>query len=230
MSEKKHHSEDPHKMHVHDGGEQKNHAHGGHGQAGSHSGRHAEQPIPPDKPQASEGGRADETADVDPATSLTAERDDLLNRLQRLSADFCNYQKRAARDVEQARQFANEEIVKAMVPVLDDMERAIEAGKRDENDPLVVGMKLVHDKALEVLVRFGLTIVDQAGPFNPEIHQALMQESCADSPPMTVLKVLQKGYQLKGRTIRPASVIVSKKPEPASEPARNPPEKKERSH
>lgn len=194
MSEKKHHSEESHRNHGKGEHDHKNaHAH-----KADHLG---------DSP-------ADKTADVDPVSAIKTERDDLLNRLQRLSADFCNYQKRAARDVDQARQFASEEIIKALVPVLDDMDLAIEAGlktKQDQNDPLVAGMKLVHDKMIEILSRFGLTIVDQPGQFDPEIHNALMQEPCADCPPMTILKILQKGYQLKGRTIRPAAVIVSQK-------------------
>lgn len=145
-----------------------------------------------------------------------AERDDLMARLQRVSADYLNYQRRVQRDIEQAREFANEDLIKSMLAVLDDMERALgTAGtNHDADDPLLAGMQLVHDKALETLGRFGLGIIEAEGKmFDPEKHLALMQQATDASPPMTVLKEVQRGYQLKGRTIRPARVIVAKAPD-----------------
>jgi len=100
--------------------------------------------------------------------------------------------------------------------VLDDMERALEAAVANHppDDPLLVGMRLVYDKAMDVLSRFGLTAIDAEGrPFDPELHSALIQEESQEYPPRTVLRQLQRGYRLKGRTIRPASVVVSKGPE-----------------
>jgi len=151
------------------------------------------------------------------AGKLQAERDDLLARLQRVSADYLNYQKRAQRDVAEAREFANEQLIRALLPVLDDMERALQAARENhgETDPLFQGMQLVHDKALEVLGRFGLTVVEAAGKaFDPEQHAAVMQQPSDAHPPQTVIRELQKGYRLKGRTIRPSSVVVSRAPEP----------------
>jgi molecular chaperone GrpE len=152
----------------------------------------------------------------DDLTSLRAERDDLLARLQRVSADFANYQKRAHRDMVQARQYANEELVKALLGVLDDMERAMEAARANHapDDPLLGGMGLVHQKALEILGQFGLEPIETEGRlFDPDEHSAIMQEPSAEHPPRTVLRQLQKGYKFKGRTIRPSSVVVSKVPE-----------------
>ena len=146
--------------------------------------------------------------------ALKKERDDLLARLQRLSADFANYQKRAARDVAAAHEYGNESLIKTILGVLDDLERAVEASAKthDPKDPLVEGVKLVLRKAMDVLQKFGLTVIDSKGkPFDPELHQALMQQDSDEHPPKTVLNELQKGYQFKGRTIRPASVVVSKK-------------------
>jgi molecular chaperone GrpE len=173
--------------------------------------------------EGSTDGPADGPDVVDPAAAaapggdaLRRERDDLLGRLQRVSADYLNYQKRVQRDVEQARQFANDELIKSLLGVLDDMERALEAGRagHDEDDPLLTGMQLVHEKALETLGRFGLTPIEAAGePFDPELHSAIMQQPRADCPPQTVLHQAQRGYRLKGRTIRPASVVVSSAPE-----------------
>jgi len=173
-----------------------------------------------------EGEAADETpvADTpagDAMADLARERDDLLARLQRVSADYMNYQKRVQRDMEAARTFANEEIIKALLGVLDDMERALAAGRKshDVDDPFVIGMQLVHDKALETLGKFGLVAIEAEGkPFNPELHSAMMQQPNADHPPQTVLTEVVRGYQLKGRTIRPSGVVVSKVPEPAKDP------------
>lgn len=152
--------------------------------------------------------------------SLQDERDDLLARLQRVSADYLNYQKRIQRDLAQAREFANEQLVKALLGVLDDMERALDAAhvNHDSDDPLLKGMQLVHDKALETLGKFGLERIDAEGcPFDPDQHSAMMQEPSSEHPPQTVLRELQKGYRLKGRTIRPSSVIVSEAPEEPQE-------------
>jgi molecular chaperone GrpE len=152
--------------------------------------------------------------------ALQAERDDLLARLQRVSADYLNYQKRVQRDSAQAREYANEEIIKSLLGVLDDMERALAAARQNHpaEDPLLVGMDLVHKKALETLGRFGLSRIPSEGqPFDPEKHSALMQQSSDKHPPRTVLKELQAGYQLKDRTLRPAHVIVSKEPDEQAE-------------
>lgn len=144
--------------------------------------------------------------------TLEQERNDLLGRLQRVSADYMNYQKRVQRDITQVRQFANEELIKALLGVLDDMERALDAARsnHDPEDPLLEGMVLVHSKALETLGKFGLEIIEADGkPFNPEEHSAMMQEPSTEHPPQTVLRELQKGYRLRGRTIRPTAVVVS---------------------
>jgi molecular chaperone GrpE len=143
---------------------------------------------------------------------LQAERDEMLARLERVSADYHNYQKRVQRDLAQAQEYAHEELMKAVLTVLDDMERALEAGRanHDADDPLLKGMQLVHDNALAALGRFGLTVIDAVGrPFDPDLHSALMQQPTDDHPPQTVLTEVQKGYRLKGRTLRPSKVVVA---------------------
>ena len=157
---------------------------------------------------------------ADSVQGLRAERDDLLGRLQRVSAEFVNYQKRAQRDIAQAREFANEELIKSLLPIVDDMERALTVARQNQaaTDPLRTGMELVRDKALQILGRFGLTrISTQEVPFDPERHSALMEQASDKHPPRTVLQELQAGYLLKGRTIRPAHVVVSKESEPPAE-------------
>jgi molecular chaperone GrpE len=170
-----------------------------------------EQPV--DEGDAAGAGRTEVGDDIG---AVRAERDDLRERLQRVSADYLNYKKRAQRDAEQARQFANEDLMKALLSVLDDMERALDAARADhsEDDPLLKGMQIVHDNALQTLGRFGLETIEAEGtPFDPDRHAAMMQEPSDEHPPQTVLRELQRGYQLHGRTIRPAAVVVSAPPE-----------------
>jgi len=150
------------------------------------------------------------------APTLQAERDDLFARLQRTAADYSNYQKRVQREMAEARNFANTGLITQLLSVLDDMERALEAAadNHGQDDPLFKGMQLVHDKALEVLGGFGLEIIEAlAQPFDPEAHSAMLQQPTDEHPPQTVVQELQRGYKLKGRTIRPAAVVVSTEPE-----------------
>ena len=168
------------------------------------------------KPKSKEEAALAEEAPV----SIEAEREDLLARLQRISADFLNYRKRVQRDMEQARQYANEELIKALLGVLDDMERGIQAGRENHaaDEPLLVGMEMVHHKALEVLGGFGLEGIEAEGkPFDPDQHAAMLQEASEHHPPQTVLREIQKGYRLKGRTIRPSGVVVSQEADQQSE-------------
>ncbi|MHC4562792.1 MAG: nucleotide exchange factor GrpE [Planctomycetota bacterium] len=171
------------------------------------------------KPRSPEAAPAAETAEEKPM-SLEAERDDLLARLQRVSADYVNFQKRVQRESGESRQFAHAELIKALLPVLDDMERALEAARDNhgEDDPFFQGMQLVHDKALETLGKFGLTVIDAVGkPFDPDRHAAMMQHPTTDHPPQTVLTEVQRGYVFGDRTLRPSGVVVSVEPPTESE-------------
>jgi len=162
---------------------------------------------------------ADSGTTEDVLTALERDRNDLLSRLQRLSADYLNYQKRVQRDIESAREFANEQLIKELLPVLDDMDRALEAGRANHaaDDPVLAGMQLMHDKALETLGRYGLKVIEAKGKtFNPEVHLAIMMQPTAEQPPQTVLAEALRGYVLRGRTIRPAGVVVAVAPEDSS--------------
>ncbi len=152
--------------------------------------------------------------------TITAERDDLLARLQRLSADYQNYQKRVQKERDQERQFANEGIMKSLLSSVDDMERGLATARENHpaDYPLLVGMQMVHDKLMQTLGQFGLAEIEALGKsFDPEKHLAMMQEPSANAEPMTVLRVLQNGYELKGRTLRPAAVVVATTPKEPSE-------------
>ena len=143
------------------------------------------------------------------------DREDLLQRLQRLSADYLNYQKRAQREAEQVREYANADLVKQMIGVVDDMDRALESARinHGEEDPLYTGMLLVHDKLLEVLNRAGLEVINALGQkFNPQEHSALGQQPSEKIKPNTVVAEPLKGYRFKGRLLRPAGVIIAVRP------------------
>ena len=156
---------------------------------------------------------------ADELTALTAERDDLMARLQRVSADFVNYQRRSQQSLDQTREFATDGLIRDMLAVVDNMERGLEAAGSNhaDDDPLLTGMQLVHDSLMGVLGRYGLSRIDAVGlPFDPDLHSAMMHQPTDKHPPMTVIQEVQVGYRLKGRTLRPAGVVVAKKPEEAA--------------
>lgn len=159
---------------------------------------------------------ADQAAESSPdakVEALAKEKADLLARLQRVSADYVNYQKRVQKDIAHAHEFANETLIRTLLGVMDDMDRALAQAKATD-DPLVAGMRLVRDKMFKTLQDFGVAAIEAQGkPFDPDHHSAVMQEATDAVAPMTVVRELQKGYALKGRTIRPAMVVVAKEVE-----------------
>lgn len=156
-----------------------------------------------------------EAAEVDPAQSddssvkLAAERDEYLELLQRVQADFENYRKRAAREQERLVAHAHERLVRELLPVLDDLERALEAAERHEEAALVDGVKLVEQSLRKALEKEGLVEIETAGAFDPHVHDALLMRPSDESEPGSVLEVVQRGYRLGDRVVRPARVIVA---------------------
>ena len=136
------------------------------------------------------------------------ERDEYLNDLKRVAADFENYRKRVARDREGLVARAHERLVKELLPVLDDLERALEAAEQHEEAKLEEGVKLVHRQLEQLLEREGLAPVETDGKFDPHVHEALLTQPSA-SEEGSVIEVLQKGYRLGDRVLRPARVVVA---------------------
>ena len=136
------------------------------------------------------------------------ERDEYLNDLKRVAADFENYRKRVARDQEGLVARAHERLVKELLPVLDDLERALEAAAQHEEAKLEEGVRLVHRELLEALAREGLVEVETGGQFDPHVHEALLSQP-SEQEDGSVIEVLQKGYRLGDRVLRPARVVVS---------------------
>ncbi|TMK78408.1 MAG: nucleotide exchange factor GrpE [Actinobacteria bacterium] len=144
----------------------------------------------------------------DELEALRAENEELIDTLQRLKAEFDNYRKRAARDQESLVARAGERLVKELLPVLDDLERALEAAESHEEAKLEEGVKLVHRQLEQILEREGLAPVETDGKFDPNVHEALLTQPSA-SDEGSVIEVLQKGYRLGDRVLRPARVVVA---------------------
>jgi len=139
---------------------------------------------------------------------LAAERDELVDRLQRLQAEFENYRKRAARDQQALVTRAHERLVKELLPVLDDLGRALEAAERHEEATLEDGVRLVHRQLVDVLAKEGLEEIETDGAFDPHVHEALLSQP-SEAETGTVLEVLQKGYRLGDHVLRPARVTIA---------------------
>jgi molecular chaperone GrpE len=149
------------------------------------------------------------------AAGLQQERDEFRNLLQRTRADFENYQKRTQRDIAQEQKFWHGRFALDLLPILDNFERAVAAARQSgESGPLVQGVAMVQSQILDAFRRHGITPIEAQGlPFDPALHQAVLQQPSAEVPPNTVLQVLEKGFMIHDRVLRPAGVIVSKAPE-----------------
>jgi len=140
--------------------------------------------------------------------ALETERDEHLNDLKRVAADFENYRKRVARDQESLVARAHERLVKELLPVLDDLERALAAAEQHEEAKLEEGVRLVHQELAAALEREGLAEIETNGRFDPHVHEALLSQP-SEAEEGSVLEVVQKGYRLGDRVVRPARVVVA---------------------
>lgn len=141
-----------------------------------------------------------------------AESSQHYDRLLRVSAEFENYKKRTTRDNQELRKYANEEFAKLMLPIVDNLERAIASAQEDTGTDtgLMEGVKLTLTEMLKVFDRFCIKAIDAIDqPFDPVFHQAIMQQAAEDKPENTVIAEMQKGYLMHDRLIRPAMVVVS---------------------
>jgi molecular chaperone GrpE len=141
--------------------------------------------------------------------TVTRERDEYLDSLQRLQAEFANYRKRAQRDQESLVARAGERVVKELLPVVDDLERALHAAEQHEEATLEEGVRLVHRSLADLLRREGLQEIETEGQFDPHVHEALLSQPAEGAETGAVIEVLQKGYRLGDRVLRPARVIVA---------------------
>ena len=136
------------------------------------------------------------------------------DRLLRMAADFENYKKRAVREKEEWTKFANEDLIKGILPFIDNLERAVNHSEKTEDfQSLVEGIKLTIQQLLQTLNKFGVSPIESLGkPFNPAVHQAMLVVETDQQEPNQVVEEFQKGYLLNDRLLRPATVSVSKLP------------------
>lgn len=178
-----------------------------------------------------EATEADESSEEDTAPEDTlaqrlAAAEDALkeekDRFLRLYAEFENFRKRSAREMQDFRKFANENLIRDLLPIVDNLERAIVSATvtADGQRSILEGVEITHREILKVLERHNVTPVEALGkPFDPRHHEAVGAEESQDHPDNTVLREFQKGYLLHDRLIRPSMVIVSRAvPKPAAEP------------
>ena len=148
------------------------------------------------------------------AETAEQKRDEYLDLVKRTQADFENYQKRAQREAIQERKYAQASLAEDLLPALDNLERATSAAKQaGDKGALVQGVSMVQSQLVDILKRQGITRIDALGkPFDPNLHQAVMQMPSADMPPGSVAQVLEQGYMIHDRVLRPARVAVSTAP------------------
>jgi len=168
------------------------------------------------KPAKKTGKKTDRNGEQEMAARLEAaekEAGENYDRFLRISAEFENYKKRKDREATDFRKYANETLVKELLPVIDNLERAVEtsADHEDAVNCILEGVDMTLKEILKVLEKFAVKAVDAVGnPFDPTYHQAVMQEESEDHPDNTVIKELQKGYTIHDRLLRPSMVVVAK--------------------
>ena len=156
-------------------------------------------------------------SDIDPMTSklddAQKESKENYERFLRVSAEFENYRKRAVREQAEFKKFSNESLIRQLLPIVDDLERAVQSATESSGAVHAIrqGVSLTLENILNVLENFHVEQIQAMGqPFDPNFHEAVMQENDAQHPDNTVIRELQKGYLLNGRLLRPAMVVVSK--------------------
>ena len=133
--------------------------------------------------------------------------------VQHAVADAQNSRRRAEKDIESAHKYALEKFAGELLAVVDNLDRAMAAADTTNEalKPLLEGVELTHKQLVDVLKKFNVMQIDPQGePFDPQLHQAMTMVESPDAEPNTVIDVMQKGYQLNGRLLRPAMVVVSK--------------------
>jgi molecular chaperone GrpE len=142
---------------------------------------------------------------------LAAEKADLKDRLLRTLADFDNFRRRAERDRSEYVQYAATEMVRDLIPILDDFRRAMKVETADKE--YAKGIELIDQRLFEALKKAGLEPIEAAGKlFDPNLHQAVVRVQSEEFPDQTVLEEFQSGYNFKGKLLRPAMVKVAVKP------------------
>ncbi len=160
------------------------------------------------QPETPEPGEVAADGSIDPQQRIAQ----LEGALLRAKADYQNFQRRAAIERSEGVRYANADVMKSMLSVMDDFERSLEAAKSsDDLKALVDGIHLIYDNLSQALRAHGLESIEALHqPFDPNVHEAMLQQPSAEHPPGTVVEQIANGYRLRDRVLRPARVIVSK--------------------
>ena len=152
--------------------------------------------------------------ELDVLKAKAAKADENWDKYLRTAAELDNYRKRVAREKEELARFASERVVSALLPVLDNLERAVGAAQKHgaDDSPLLEGITQVYSQFRRSLVEFGLeeVVADAGHPFDPNLHEAVSQVESGEQPEGHVIEQLQRGYKLADRLLRPARVVISK--------------------
>ena len=159
-----------------------------------------------------DGGPPEPEVELDPLDAMRQERDEALARLQRVTADYQNYRKRVVKQQADSRDFVVADVIKTLLPIVDDVERSLDAaGGADSVESVADGLRIVHDHFHQALRGHDLEPIESVGkPFDPALHEALMDQDAPDVPPRTVVQEYARGYRLGDRVLRPAKVVISK--------------------
>jgi molecular chaperone GrpE len=150
---------------------------------------------------------------IEDISQLQRERDELRDQLLRSRAEFVNYQKRSKQQAEADRAYAIGNLARDLLEVIDNLERATGALQSTGNEGVSSGVDIVHKQLLATLAKYGIEPIDAIGePFDPNLHDAILQQPSAELPEGTVVNELSKGYKIHDRVLRPTRVAVATKP------------------
>lgn len=182
--------------------------------------RHKETEEP--KPESSPEGAAQEPKKMkgeldelrSAMESLQKEKDELFGKLQRVSADYANFQKRVPKQIADTIAYEKERLIRTLLPVLDNFEHTLQSACSVENvDALIKGVRIIYDQLLDVLKSHNVEPLNALGEeFDPAVHEAMTHQANPEKKEGIVLEEFQKGYKLNGRVIRPSRVVVNKLP------------------
>ncbi len=152
--------------------------------------------------------------------SVREEKDKLFDRLQRVYADYANFQKRVPKNIADSVAYEKERFIRLFLPVLDNLEHTLKAHAAESTDPLIRGVEITYGQLLDILKVQGITPIQAAGEkFDPERHEAMLRRSEPDKENDVILEEVQKGYMLNGRVLRPSRVVVNKVATTAEQPS-----------
>ena len=163
----------------------------------------------------SEAPAADSAPALDPWDELEAEAAKWKEISLRTAAEMENLRKRTTREREDAIRYANQRLLEELLPVIDNFEMGMQAASQDTKSMIYIGMDMVRRQLNEFLSSQGVEEIPTTGKFDPNLHDAVAQEECAAGEEGRILKVTRRGFRLRDRLLRPASVVVSKVPTPA---------------